>query len=83
MKSNKKNIMFSIIIPVYNLEDCVSSVLESIQVQHYNDYEVIIIDDGSTDQTSVICHEWCKKHSRFRLVKQANGGGILGEKSWN
>ena len=74
--------MFSIVIPVFNLEDYVSSVLESIHAQQYADYEIIIIDDGSTDRTSLICNEWCKKHSRFQLINQANGG-ILGEESWN
>lgn len=66
--------MVSIIIPVYNVEKYLRICLDSILAQTYGDYEVIMIDDGSTDDSANICKEYEKKDKRFRLTQQKNKG---------
>ena len=65
---------FSIIIPVYNvekyLERCVSSVLS----QSFDDYEIILVDDGSTDDSGFICDRLAIKDKRIKVFHKVNGG---------
>lgn len=72
MRDNK--ILFSIIIPLYNVEKYIRQCLDSIIVQTYSGFEVILIDDGSIDKTGVICDEYVQKDSRFRVIHKANQG---------
>lgn len=64
----------SVILPVYNVENYLSDCLESVLNQSYGDIEVIIIDDGSTDNSLMICKDYCQKDSRIRLYTQENQG---------
>lgn len=64
----------SIIIPVYNVEKCLIETLDSVLKQTFTDFELILIDDGSTDKTSEICDEYAKKDGRVMVVHQINGG---------
>ena len=64
----------SIIIPTYNRAHLIESTLESVAAQTFCNYEVLVIDDGSRDNTEEIMRSWCLKDSRIRYVKQANGG---------
>ncbi len=64
----------SIIIPTYNAEKYISDCIESVLSQTYSNIEVIIIDDGSTDKTSVICKEYQKKDERINYYFQNNSG---------
>ena len=61
--------LVSILIPARNEEDNILAVLTSIYQQDYRDYEVIILDDDSSDQTYAICAEFAAKHSNFRVIK--------------
>lgn len=72
MRTESVNI--SIIMPVYNVEDYLSDCLESIDRQTYRDFELIIIDDGSTDKSGMICDLFCEKHPYSRVVHSINGG---------
>ena len=63
-----------IIIPVYNKEQYVRQCLESALSQNFEDYEVIIVDDGSTDGSGRICDEMATKDSRLRVIHTENGG---------
>ncbi len=65
---------FSIIVPCYNSELTVATSLHSIKCQTYNDFEVIIIDDGSTDDTGNICKKFASKDHRFKYFYQENKG---------
>ena len=64
----------SIIIPVYNSENYLIDCLESVRNQVFNDFEVILVDDGSKDGSSEICDDYCKKDPRFRVIHKQNGG---------
>ena len=68
------NDLVSIIIPVYNIEKYVQACLESVAAQTYTDFEVIIVDDGSTDSSGKICDAFCMQDKRFRVVHQDNQG---------
>lgn len=67
-------IFFSIIIPVYNVEDYIDECLESILEQTYKNYEVILIDDGSTDRSGQICERYAMKDTRIHVYHQTNSG---------
>jgi glycosyltransferase involved in cell wall biosynthesis len=71
MKMNK---LVSIVIPAYNVADYIGACLKSIQQQTYENWEVIVIDDGSTDQTVVAIQAVVGQDQRFRLIRQQNGG---------
>ena len=64
----------SIIIPIYNVEQFLPQCLKSIQEQHFDDYEVLCIDDGSTDGSSKIINSFCTIDNHFRSIRQDNAG---------
>ncbi len=64
----------SVIIPVYNAEEWLKEALESLQEQTYGDFEAIIVNDGSTDDSEAIIKDFCAKDSRFRVISQPNAG---------
>jgi chlorobactene glucosyltransferase len=61
----------SILIPARNEETDIFNLLHSISVQNYQNYEVIVLDDNSTDQTFQICQEFCHQHKRFKVLQGA------------
>lgn len=66
--------MISVIVPVYNVERYLEECLNSIQNQTYTDIEVILVNDGSTDDSAVICEKYCEQDNRFKLINQKNQG---------
>lgn len=70
MENNK----VSIIVPIYNTEKYLKRCIESIINQTYSNLEVILVNDGSTDDSIKICKEYAKKDSRIILVNKENGG---------
>lgn len=64
----------SIIIPVYNNENYLRSALQSVLAQTYPDFEVLVVDDGSTDGSRAICQEFAQKDKRLRIIHKENGG---------
>ena len=64
----------SIGVPVYNVAEYLPQCLDSILNQTFQDFEVILVDDGSTDNSFEICQEYVAKDSRFRLIHQKNKG---------
>lgn len=65
---------FSIIIPVYNVEKYLSQCLDSIVNQEFNDYEVILVNDGSNDGSLQICWDYQKNDTRILVLDQPNSG---------
>jgi len=74
----KTNILFSIILPAYNVADYITTGIESVIAQKYGNWELIIIDDGSTDETGRICDEYAQKDDRIIVVHQENAGRLKG-----
>ena len=70
----KKEPLVSIVIPVYNVGAYLSECLESLMNQTYRNIEMVVIDDGSTDDSSVICDQYAEKDSRIRVFHQNNHG---------
>ena len=66
--------MISVIIPVYNVERYLEECLNSLQHQTYTDIEVILVNDGSTDNSKTICERYCEEDNRFLLINQKNQG---------
>ena len=73
LKKYMNNIKLSIIVPVYNVEKYVSRCIDSILNQEYRNIELILIDDGSTDESGAICDSY-KNDSRVRVFHQKNKG---------
>jgi glycosyltransferase involved in cell wall biosynthesis len=65
---------FSIIIPCYNQAHFLNEALQSLLLQSFTDWEAIIVNDGSLDDTSLLANEWTKRDDRVRLVEQQNAG---------
>lgn len=66
--------LISVIIPVYNVELYIRECLDSVLSQSYTDLQVILIDDGSTDNSGTICDEYAAKDPRVLVIHQKNGG---------
>lgn len=65
---------FSVIVPVYKVEDCLHECVDSILNQDFDDFELILVDDGSPDNSPAICDEYAKKDSRVKVIHKPNGG---------
>lgn len=66
--------MLSIVVPVYNVERYLEKCITSILNQTYKDFEIILVNDGSTDNSKSICEDFAKKDSRIRVINKVNGG---------
>lgn len=63
-----------ILVPVYNVEKYLKDCIESVIAQTYKNWEMILVDDGSTDSSGKICDSYAEKDSRIRVVHQENQG---------
>ncbi len=72
--TNNQQPQCSYIVPVYNGETYLEECLDSILRQTANDFEIILINDGSTDTSAAICYDYAQKDSRIRVIHQANAG---------
>lgn len=68
--------MVSIIVPVYNVENYLPRCIESIQRQTMQDLEIILVDDGSTDSSGMICDDYALRDNRIKVIHQQNGGQV-------
>ena len=66
--------LVSIIIPVYNVEKYIEKCLDSVLAQSYDNLEILLIDDGSTDKSGAICAEYARKDKRVKVFHQKNQG---------
>ena len=69
-----ENIFFSIVIPAYNAEEYILECIDSLKNQTYKNFEVIVVDDGSKDNTSAVCNSLSEKYKdiRIKAVHQTN-----------
>lgn len=68
------NPIISVIVPVYNTESYLRCCINSILAQTFTDFELLLVDDGSTDQSGVICDEYARQDSRVRVFHKSNSG---------
>ncbi|MBQ1882144.1 MAG: glycosyltransferase family 2 protein [Bacteroidales bacterium] len=66
--------MISVIVPVYNVRPFLTEAIESVIAQSYTDWEMILVDDGSTDGCGEICDTYSSTDSRIKVIHQVNGG---------
>lgn len=73
-QNNEKVPLLSVVVPIYNVEQYVEKAIESICTQTLTDMEIILIDDGSKDQSGSLCDEYAQKDDRIRVLHKENGG---------
>ena len=66
--------IISVVVPIYNVEPYLSTCIESIVNQTYNNLEIILVDDGSPDNCPQICDQWAGKDKRIVVIHKKNGG---------
>ena len=66
--------LISIIMPVYRVELFVAKAIESLQKQSYDNFELVIVDDGSPDKSGEICDSYAKKDNRIKVIHKKNEG---------
>src|SRR5919199_767079 len=64
----------SVVVPVYNVEPYLATCLDSLVAQTVDDFEVVMVEDGSTDNSPAIAAEYAERDARFRVLAQPNGG---------
>lgn len=69
--------LISIIIPAYNSERVITRCVQSLLNQTYNDFEIIIVNDGSKDKTQIICNKFSQSDSRIRVLTKQNEGRVI------
>ncbi len=80
-EENMDNIDISVVVPVYNVENYLCSCLDSILMQTFENIEVLVINDGSTDKSGEICDEYAKRDGRIRVFHRKNGG-VYSARKW-
>lgn len=73
--------LVSVIIPIYNVDTYLAQCIESICRQSFPDLEIILVDDGSTDGSGVICDSYAEKDVRIRVIHKQNGGLVSARKA--
>ena len=68
------NPLISIIVPVYNVEKYLNRCIESVLKQKYSKFEILLIDDGSNDNSGIICDDYAERDSRIRVIHKKNEG---------
>lgn len=68
------NIKVSVIVPIYNVEEYLEECLDSLLIQTLKEIEIIMVNDGSTDNSASIAQKYITKSSKFRLIERVNGG---------
>ncbi len=74
------NSLISIIVPIFNVETYISECIESIQNQTYQNLQIILVDDGSVDQSGIICDKYALKDLRIEVIHQHNQGVVAARK---
>lgn len=75
--------LITVIVPIHNVEEYLTECLESIVSQTYTNLEIILVDDCSTDNSSVICDQYAEKDARVQVIHRSEQGGEGGAKARN
>lgn len=76
-----ENCLISVIVPIYNVEDYLSKCIESIVHQTYHNIQIILVDDGSTDRSGLICDKYAELDQRIQVIHQKNRGLVVARKT--
>ena len=68
------SVKITVVIPIYNVQDTLDRCVGSVLAQGVDDMQVILVDDGSTDNSSRLCDQWTEKDNRVEVMHQPNGG---------
>ena len=71
----------SVIVPVYNTEKYLRECIDSILAQTFGDFELLLVDDGSTDSSGAICEEYAQMDERIRVIHQKNAGATVARRN--
>lgn len=77
----KNKLLFSIVVPIYKVEEYLKKCVDSILEQTYKEFELILVDDGSPDNCPKICDEYAQKDSRIKVIHKKNGGLVSARKA--
>lgn len=80
-KTLQTDMMLSIIVPIYKIEEFLRQCVESILAQSFQDFELILVDDGSPDSCPEICEQYAEKDSRIKVIHKLNGGLVSARKA--
>jgi len=78
---NNRDTKISVIVPIYKVASFLSKCIESILNQSFKDFEVILVNDGSPDESYKICQDYQKKDSRVKIINKVNGGLLSARKA--
>ena len=70
----KKDVLLTVVIPVYNVEKYLKRCIESILIQEWKNYDILLVDDGSTDNSPKICDDYVKSYDFISVIHKKNGG---------
>ena len=70
----KKDVLLTVVIPVYNVEKYLKRCVESVLVQEWHNYDILLVDDGSTDSSPQICDDYAKVYDFISVIHKKNGG---------
>lgn len=74
LKTMNKNIKISVVVPIYNVDRWLPRCLTSIIGQSFTEFELLLVNDGSTDDSLEICQSFSKKDERIKIINKENGG---------
>ena len=66
--------LFSVIVPIYNIEKYIKKCIDSVLCQSFADFELILVDDGSPDNCPQICDDYAKDNPNIKVIHKENGG---------
>lgn len=66
--------MISVVIPLYNKENSIATTINSVLIQTFYDFEIVVVDDGSTDNSALVVEKLCDRYRNIHLIKKHNGG---------
>lgn len=69
-----KEYKFSVIIPIYKVEQYLEECVDSVLRQNYSNYEIILVDDGSPDSCPIICDKYAEEFDHIKVIHKKNGG---------
>ena len=74
MATKSETPLVSVVIPMYNAEKFIDKCITHLVHQTYNNLEIIIVDDGSTDNSIAVCKKWAQQDKRIKIIPQENAG---------